>query len=182
MQLIQVIGDSMVKRLQNHVLGNPTSTLHISHSIGLSGATIKELKSFLKYNPPQLDPKIPLLIFIGTNNIFRDTPLSVMQDQIISLIKFIRRTNPQIRIILTQLPLYPRAQHTAHWIAAIDQFNKFLHSLQNSSTQFFKLQNFLGSSRNFQLRYKHNGRPDGIHFNNLGNQKFIQHLLPIIQQ
>lgn len=177
MSELQAIGDSMIRRFTYYVNNNPSCPLKITHSVGLSGATILELKDYLKDCPMVLDSSTPLLLFIGTNNIFKNTPFSVMQKQFKSLLRFIRRTHPHINnIILTQLPLFPRAKNNLSQIWTIHKFNKFLHSLTNQNTQFFQTQNFLDPLSDFQPKYSKNGGVDKIHFNNIGHSKFAIHL------
>lgn len=172
----------MVKRLTFFVRNSNTFPLHISHSIGMSGATIHDVKSFIKSHPPQWDGNIPLLIFLGTNNVFKNTPLPIMKQQYISLLRIIRRTCPHIQIIITQLPLYPRALQDQSQITKIHQFNKFLHTLSSKNTHFFETQIFLDSARDYQHQYRYNGRTDKIHFNHSGNLKFAKSLSHLLQK
>lgn len=168
---IQALGDSMIKRLNYYTKNTPQCPLVINRSIGLSAARVHEVKQFLKLQKVKFETHIPLLIFLGTNDIFKDTGSSEMCSQFKSLLKLVRRTSPGITIIIVQLPAYPRAQFTPSKLQQIDKFNIFLGTLKNENTKIVSTQNLLHNEHDFHKYYKHNGRLDNIHLNDNGNQK-----------
>lgn len=170
----------MVRRFSHFTNKQTSIPIKVNLSVGLSGATIQEIKWHIKSNKVNWHSNIPLLLFVGTNDIFRNTPIHFMQQQLLSLLKYIRRQNPQIKIILTQLPMYPRSANNAPQIALINQFNQFLHTLTNQHTKFFQTNSFLDPVLDFHFRYRHNGKVDKIHLNCSGNQKLLSYLSQLL--
>jgi lysophospholipase L1-like esterase len=177
---IQLIGDSMVKRFDYFVKGNQTD-LQIISSIGLSGARIHELKEYLKSHRVKFNVSIPLVVFIGTNDIFKNTEHNHMCNQYKSLLRYVRNCTPGISIILVQLPTFPRALTRTGRTREIDMFNKYLATLANSKTKIFSFQDWLDQGTDFHKFYAHTSRVDGIHLNNRGNKKFSSHLLSFLK-
>jgi hypothetical protein len=116
---IQGIGDSMIKRLDIFLKLNSPTSLEMGLTIGLSGAKIHDLKSHLKKERVKLNTT-PLLIFVGTNDIFKGTGIKEMCDQYTALVKWVRKASPGIFLIIVQLPIYPRAQKIT------DKLEKFI--------------------------------------------------------
>lgn len=161
----------MVKRWNWYTKRVPHCPLQINTSIGLSGAKIHDLKNFLKRERIKFDTNIPLVVFIGTNDIFKDSDDSEMCAQYTALLKFLRKSSPDVALILLQLPTYPRAQKSPSKIEKISKFNQFLSTLNNNRTKVFSLQNRLDPYQDFHRFYARSSRVDGIHLNDMGNKK-----------
>lgn len=176
MNQIQLLGDSMVNRLKEHIRRSDSGTVNIKQSIGISGARIQEVKKFLKQERIKFDPGIKLLIFVGTNDIFKNSQQAEMQNQFKSLLKLIRRQSPGLSVIISQLPVYPRARNSHTKMQNINEFNQFLSTLANENTAILSPSTFLDIKYDFHKYYSYSLRVDGIHLNDRGNKIFLSHL------
>ena len=180
---IQALGDSMIKRLDYFSKRNQHSCpLEIERAVGISGGTIHDIKRVLKQQRIQFDPEIPLVIFLGTNDIFKNTKVQRMCSQYKSLVRFLRNQCPSLRLVLTQLPNYPRAQASSEQLEKISKFNQFLSTLFNEQTKVLSVQQWQFSATDFHQYYPNGGRKDGIHFNDKGNRKYAYRLQQLYEQ
>lgn len=177
---IQILGDSLTKRLE-YFVNREGSKLKLEYSMGISGATIGQLKKQIKITNPYFNSEIPLLLWIGTNDIFSNTSITMMTQQYVSLLRVIRKRYLGTRLILLGLPYFPRSEYTPHTIDKITQFNTFLHTLSNQNTQPIFLTHVLNSNKYYLHTYRHSNRRDDIHLNNIGNQILVKHLTHQLQ-
>lgn len=172
---IQVVGDSLSKRLEFYVQHN-TNYSALDFKIAKSGARIKDIKSILKHNRSLLHPQRTLVIWIGTNDIFSNATFDSIRNQFVSLVRYIRRSHPMLKIVILDLPIFPRAKQHPELLEKLEKFNAFLHTLVSSTTTVPFTKQVLNSNSFFQTIYPNSCKQDGIHLNNKGNGVLVQFL------
>lgn len=170
--VIQIIGDSLTKRLQSYMKVNQ-HPINMEYRMAISGNTIHNAKLLLKRNNRLLHPQQPLIIWLGTNDIFSDLPFFRIKNQFISLLRLIRKQCPAIHLIILGLPIFPRAQTEPEIFNKLIKFNAFLHTLATPSTTVI-LTHSVCRKDFFHAVYRGSQRPDGIHLNNRGNHALVK--------
>jgi len=170
----------MIKRMSRFSVRNRGDPINFINTKGISGATIHDIKVEFKRRSRILDRNIPLLIFVGTNDIFKGTTVNHMNNQVKSLVKLITRLYPGIPIILSELPAFPKGSPAELHRAKL--FNKFLSTLASPdrSIVIFPSQLIMVQRSHFQ-RYYPDGRIDLIHFSTIGNRVFLTELYQFLK-
>lgn len=176
---IQVLGDSYAKRFFNFSQGFPglTGTLRPILIKGISGARVNDLKNFVKVNISAIQPNIPLLFFLGTNDFFANVDFTVFKNSFLSFLRLLRRTYPGMAIVFTTLPNYPRIRNSTPELARLGKVNRFLLTLRSDSVKVIELTDELNQLQFFHAYYGKSNRHDGIHFNDGAFGK----LIPLIE-
>lgn len=165
----QVLGDSFARRFGTFMAecSEGQEILVINQCIGLPGNTISQLKNFIKKSKLIFDSLVPLVLFIGTNDVLKGRSFQQIKCDLLSLLRFFNRTNPGIKLILNELPFYPRVWNSSGILRTIHQFNMFISTLQSPSVQVLRVPHTLNAHSEFyHYRYAHSRRIDQIHFNN----------------
>lgn len=166
------MGDSLTRRL-TRTIRSAGCNIAIARSVGVSGAKVRDIKALVKRNQLDLHPRLRLIVWLGTNDIFSKTPLPVLLSQYKSLLRQIRKRWPGIRLTLLGLPYFPRARADPVARETIRRFNIFLHSLSSPTSRVIFLADTLAATRLYHRTYPRTGRPDGIHLNEVGNKRLI---------
>lgn len=173
---IQIIGDSLVKRL-NYFVNKRPNQIDVQMAIGVSGVSIHKLKQHLKTSNFQFNADNYLILWVGTNDIFSCSNIHTIKQNYVSLIRWLRKQYKGTKLILLGLPYYPKVVKDNTKLQKLIQFNAFLHTLLDPNTRVFFLHNVLDSPKYYHNFYPHNGKPDGIHSNDKGNAKLIHYLI-----
>lgn len=179
--VIQVLGDSFAKRFMSF-LNRPASNaqssgLRYSYGVGYSGAKVHTIKTFIKSQRVVFSNADPLLLLLGTNDFLGQTPESVFKNELLSLLRLLRRTNPGIRLILVPLPNYPRARDSKSQ-ERLNRVNLFFQTLQSTDLKVVKLTIEFSRLDFFHRKYQNSNRRDDIHFNDLAHRA----LVPLVNQ
>jgi hypothetical protein len=151
----------------------------VNNSITISGITTGQLKKHIKAAKPALNGNFPVVLFIGTNDIVRNTSINDLKNQFLSLIKLIRKFYAPELLLILALPAFPRYLNQDEHLARIDTINQFLATLQSDSTHLLRLPMTIQNTYTFfHQHYEHSRRVDKIHLN---DKAFIQ-LTKIIKQ
>lgn len=180
MNSIQMIGDSLTRRLQFYSERNRTQ-LGIDFKIALSGAKISDLKRIIKSPTCNLGSCDCLIIWIGTNDIFSKNQIKQINSQFTSLLRLIKRKISVTKIIVLDLPIFPKVTHNSQNFEKLNEFNTFLHTLSNHTTKVLSTQSILNSAILFNSKYFNSNRIDGVHLNNKGNFILTQFLKATIK-
>lgn len=175
------MGDSQLIRYQKFLQATMRDEplLRVRESFCISGATIADFKKALKASHTSLPSDSIILICLGTNDITRNTPFGNIKNQFLSLIRLIkRRYAPKLLLILT-LPPFLRFTHDDCTLKRIDDFNRFLTTIQSHCTQILRLPVTVHNAAQFcESSYYPSGRKDGIHL----NVNAFSHLTAILKE
>lgn len=174
---VLVFGDSYARRFISFLQTITDSQLQCLGGIGISGATVADLKTALKQsNLSQLPPCNNILIFIGANNVLKSTPPLVFKQQLISVNKYLLRIFPNSFIMFAELPVFPRHKHDPILNRSIKSANTLLRSLSSDRVAAIPIPSQLSHPQYFHSFYPKSKRRDGIHLNASGYGL----LLPVI--
>lgn len=174
---VQVCGDSFARRLATYIDSKVGSIdLKCSNAVSLSGSTVREFKVFLKANPLMVFPGVTMVLCLGVNDILRNTPMRTLKEGFLAILRLFRRRYPTVSVYVLAIPLLPRLLRNQVAIEATIKFNKFLLTLQTSSTRVVDLSVLNGRKKYFEAVYR-DGRPDLIHLNDLGHSLLVRKLL-----
>ena len=181
---IQIIGDSFARRFSIFIESQTADRKGwcAIHTLGLSGATIADVKAAVKFNPPPLQVSVPLLLFVGTNDILKGSNWPNIKNQFLALLRLLKRTYPGINIIICQLPFYPRVRSNFAAHILIANTNQLFLSCQASDTLVLRLGDCFRNPRLFHGFYPHSYKPGGIHFNDLAHFKLLPSLANCCKQ
>lgn len=179
MDRLLLIGDSQLLRFNNYCNSLPAKSqsfqIH-SDSLMISGYTTACLKNAIKQLPPttKTDFGQPecILLFTGTNDIVNGTPINHLKDQYTALLRTVNKTYSPKQLFILALPNYPKFDPFSEQMRSVDDFNRFLATLQTNKVRRIRLQ-FPPHKLNdfFEQRYHPSGRIDRLHLN---KQAFFQ--------
>lgn len=137
--------------------------------VTVSGIRTSELKRRIREEKLSLDRLCPLILLVACNDIIRGTSDDRLKWDFLSLIKVIRKKYGNIRLVIIQLPPFPRYHVESDQVRQIEKFNRFLATLGNATTFIlrwpFTSQNRTGFFHRF---YGRSNRRDMIHLNDRG--------------
>lgn len=168
---IQCLGSSHSRRLVEHLQRHQrskSSRLKCVFSFSFGGAQLVDMKRRIKEECPPISADFPLIVFIGGNDILQAVPLEQVKNRYKSLIRLLRRRYPDIRLVLTCMPIFPRCQGNFREVSDLENFNKFVASFSNDKTAIVPLNKHVTTSEYFIKRYPHSGRADLLHLNKKG--------------
>jgi lysophospholipase L1-like esterase len=174
---LNLVGDSHVLRFQRYLKANPHVKVpfELREIIAVSGATAHDLKSQIKTSRPAMESKLPLLIFVGTNDITKHTPIKRLKNEFLSLLRLIKRLYAPSTILILALPPFLRYLNSPKVLGQIDDFNKWLATLQSTHTCVITLPIYQQNARHYFLPFYYNSsRPDRIHLNHHAYQLLIK--------
>ncbi|TLY46912.1 MAG: SGNH/GDSL hydrolase family protein, partial [Gammaproteobacteria bacterium] len=119
---------------------------------------------------------VPVVLFLGGNDLLRDTPVRSVRLAFRSLLRLFRKKLPGVVLILIKLPAFPRCSGRPRQLESIDQFNTFLSTLKDMRTSVVHLSQELKSTAFFHLYYGRSKRPDGVHLNDEGYRTLVRML------
>lgn len=177
MQKFQVLGDSYARRFTTY-LDNNAERLQLccTRAYSLSGATVAEIKMFLMEGRPHFESDEPLLLMLGVNDVLRRTPWRVFKGKFTSLIRYIRKSNPRLKMVIMQVPYFPKAMCSPEFVEMIRFMSNFFHSFQSDSFKVLRTDSFL-QPHFYQRFYGRSSRPDLIHFNDRAHRALAHQLL-----
>lgn len=170
---VNIIGDSFARRL-SLFLNKPDSQLRPVATVGISGATISDLKLFLKQNRPVLNLNKPCILAIGNNDVLKRCSLEDTKSKFLSLRKLIRRMYGTIKLIILQLPIYPRISKDQSIIQVIKSINSFIATWADLNTKIIRLTVEFDQFNYFCKFFGKSSRRDGIHWNSLGQRELVR--------
>lgn len=182
MQQIQILGDSHGKRLGYYIeklSRRPHAQIFCPNNFSFSGAGISDLKANWKKSRPSFNSNVPLLVCLPCNDLLAGTELSIIKSKFLSLLRLIRRQYPGIKLLLTQLPIFPRCRTMPKTLSEIKAFNIFLSTLENQNTFIVPLDRHVGNEHFIQF-YPRSAKKDELHLNDLGNGIFLRLLFSIL--
>lgn len=165
---INLMGDSQLCRYANFLqtTGSLNKVVGITASACFSGATVADFKKLIKKSNTYIPPESKILLCLGTNDIVKNTPLATVKTQFLSLLKLIRKRHAPKLLLILALPPFLRFIHNNDTLAKLDDFNKFLSTIQTHSTRLLRLAITTQNAHQFfEPRYYPSGRKDGIHLN-----------------
>src|SRR5436190_7413948 len=177
MFLIQCMGSSHSRRLVEY-LGKSDKGLKCIASLSISGVRICELKKRFKIEHVEFTADVPLVVFVGGNDILNGVAVEIVKGQYLSLVRLIRRKLPNITLFLICLPIFPRSTNKPTEVESLQNFNLFLNSLSNDRTFTIALKLYVRSPDNFHRFYSRSNRPDLLHLNARGYEVLVGLLLP----
>ena len=116
---------------------------------------------------------VPLVVFLGGNDILNGANFDTVKSQYLSLVRLIRRRHPSITLFLVCLPIFPRCVNNPLQVNTLNKFNLFLNSLSNDKTFSIPLNLHLNSPEYFHAFYPRSSRTDLLHLNQRGYQVLI---------
>lgn len=170
---IQLLGDSQFCRYKNFLLASNHSNINLTLSTvyAISGSTIAALKHKIKTTRPNLDPLIPVLLFIGTNDLTKGTQYEGFVNNYLSLLRLLKRLYGFHKLIMMKIPAYPLFSNKQQTLLLIHKINKFLSTLQRDELSILHLPSInRGNLFYFEQFYGKSHRRDLVHLNNLGFQ------------
>lgn len=181
---VHILGDSFARRFGVFLKSNQDQEYQIvvRQFIGMSGYTINQLKQHLKLSKITFEPNYPLAVFIGSNDVLKGGNFPLFKSQYLSLIRFLHRTNPGIRLILNELPSYPRFRSNYSTMQFVCQVNQLISSLGSPSTIVIKSNLIFQHVRYFNRFYGNSARTDGIHLNDKAHRKLLQQYTMVLNQ
>lgn len=164
-----MLGDSQVRRFANYLRNKQNPSLSILRTIAVSGMTIRQLKVKLKADRPILDSNIPTVIFIGTNDFLNATPLDIIKQNFLSLLRYFERVHKPNRICIVEIPHFPRFKYNTDVLHKIALFNKYLATLKTDIVKILRWNIELSSQELYFEKYIGvSKRPDRVHLNKVG--------------
>lgn len=178
---IQFLGDSHVRRLA-FFLDRERSRLTVTNNLSYSGITIPQLTDKVKEGTLRFEPGVPLFLNVGTNDMLKGVPAVVARRSLLTLLRVVRYQSPGIRVIVSQLPEFPRVQRggQGNILREIGAFNHFLTTIQSPHTKVLRLSRITFGESKFIKYYPNSRRVDGIHFNKFGNENIVELLLCLL--
>lgn len=166
MLYLNVIGDSQFVRFNKYCRTTPTQ-LEIHTTVAESGATIGQVRDYIKHHRPNACKFRPCAIFLGTNDLKLDSSSFDIKRQYQSLLKLIRKVyEPSLMVIVT-LPSYARYMQSQQVLDKISSVNEFLATLSRPKSTIV-LNWPKVTPRSFFTPKYYNGRVDLIHLSNIG--------------
>lgn len=171
---IQILGDSHAKRFAAFLArtGGFSGALHVAVDLGVSGLTIPELKTRIKSDAIVLDPALPAVVYIGTNDILQGTDCLTIGQQFKSLVRLLHRRFPDMPLILPQIPVFPRARNTP-FEGVIASLNRIINSFSATRVAVLCVSPFGNNENYFCAFYGRSNRRDGIHFNDTAYRAMV---------
>lgn len=176
---IQVLGDSYARRFVEFLMAQPdnTANIHCEQVHSISGGQVADIKAYLKSKTPKLDPCMPLLLFLGVNDILRATPFEKFKKIFLSIIRILRRRLPGVAIIISEIPYMPRVSDSPSKILLVEQYNEFFASLQTTNVRLLHTASLTKHASNFHMYYSNSSKKDLIHLNTKGYFALMQTLI-----
>jgi len=170
MNLIQCIGSSHSKRLAFHLERSKNSChrLQCLSSFSFSGAKISDIKVRFKKTKHGLVASVPIVVFIGGNDLLAKKEVSQVIQQYLSMVRLFRRALPGVKLILVALPIFPCCYESHELKVSISEFNQFLYTLCNPNTVVIDLGPHVRTPEYFHRYYPRSRKPDGLHLNHKG--------------
>ena len=166
------MGSSHSKRLVEHIKRRGGNFKCVA-DISISGARVLDIKRKFKQENVNFRADVPLLIFIGGNDILNGAEVDQVKIQYLSLVRLLRRRLAKIFLFLICLPIFPRSLNNNTEVNKLLNFNLFLNSLGNNTTIIIPLNLHLTSIEHFHQFYPKSSRPDLLHLNHKGYQVLL---------
>lgn len=173
---LHILGDSFARRFDSFLNSNQDqqSQITVLQHVSIAGCRINQLKYYLKSNRITFETNSPLALFIGSNDISKGSNLPLFKSQYLALIRYLQRTNPEIRLIINELPNYLRFRSTPSIMKFVQEVNQFFASLRSPNTMVITSNHIFQHERYFHSFYGNTTRIDGIHLNDLGHKELLQ--------
>src|SRR5436190_22078646 len=124
MFLVQSLGSSHSRRLVEYLKHFCDDIKCVAH-LSMSGARIADVKRLFKQKSFEFQADVPLVIFVGGNDILGGAELDHVKSQYLSLVRLVRRRLPTISIFLACMPIFPRSKNKPAEVKNLMEFNFF---------------------------------------------------------
>lgn len=166
---VLIFGDSYAKRFMDFLRRHPTMDLQCIGGMGISGATVADLKRSIKFFSPTLPASCSnIIVFIGANNILAKSPATEFKQQFIALTKLFKRIFRNFNLFFVELPVFPRIRRSQQLMQSVAATNALLRSLQSSNLTVVYVPSQLQDTKYFHAFYGRSSRKDDLHLNDLG--------------
>lgn len=181
---LALYGDSQFVRLSAFLQKQNNSSklldIQVKYNLTKSGITISQLKRLVKIAKPQLEPNLIHLIFIATNDIKNKRTFVQLKQDFLSLLSVFRKFNKNnAKLVLVQIPPFPKYQNDNVILHNIFLFNQLIASVRSTHISFITWEFKQNISLYFQQHYATSGRTDQIHLNSLGFAQLLRQLKQI---